>query len=61
MKPGTVSLEKCTNRRTPPAIDASRRLNVLIMLFPKTTCGALWIGWGIAAVWTTTSTPATSA
>ena len=61
MKPGTVSLEKCTNRRAPPAIAASSRLNVLIMLFSKTTCGALWIGCGIAAVWTTTSMPAASA
>jgi len=25
------------------------------MLFSKTTCGGLWIGCGIAAVWTTAS------
>ena len=41
MKPGTVSLEKFTNRRTPAAIAASSTLNVLMMLFPNTTCGGL--------------------
>ena len=37
MNPGTVSLEKWTNRPAPPAIAASSRLNVLIMLLPNTT------------------------
>ena len=60
MKPGAVSLEKFTKRRTPWRIAASSTLNVLIMLLPNTTCGALWIGCGIAAVWTTTSQPSTS-
>ena len=41
MKPGTVSLEKCTNRSHPPAIAASSTLNVLMMLLPKTTCGGV--------------------
>ena len=40
-EPGTVSLEKLTNRRTPAAIAASSTLKVLIMLLPKTTCGGL--------------------
>ncbi len=61
MKPGTVSLEKFTNRFAPPAIAASRTLNVLSMLLAKTTCGGLWIGCGIAAVWTTTSQPPATA
>ena len=60
-KPGTVSLEKLTSRRAPPAIAASSTLNVLSMLLAKTTCGALWIGCGIAAVCTTTSMPAATA
>ena len=61
MNPGTVSLEKLTKRRAPAAIAASRMLNVLSRLFPKTTCGGLWIGCGIAAVWTTTSQSRASA
>ena len=61
MKPGTVSLEKFTNRRTPAVIAASRRLNVAMRLLPKTTCGGLWMGCGIAAVWTTASKPLTTA
>jgi hypothetical protein len=61
MKPGTVSLEKLTKRRTPAAIAASSRLNVDITLVPNTTCGGLWIGCGIAAVCTTASQPRTSA
>ena len=61
MKPGTVSLEKFTNRFAPATIAASRTLNVLSMLFANTTCGGLWVGCGIAAVWTTTShAPATA-
>ena len=36
-EPGTVSLEKFTNRRAPAAIAASSTLNVLMMLLPKTT------------------------
>ena len=55
MKPGTVSLEKLTKRRAPATIAASRMLKVLSRLFPNTTWGGLWIGCGIAAVWTTTS------
>ena len=61
MKPGTVSLEKFTNRRAPAAIAASSTLNVLMMLLPKTTCGGLWIGCGIAAVCTTASQSRASA
>jgi hypothetical protein len=61
MKPGTVSLEKLTNRPAPTEIAASSRLNVDIRLLSKTTWGALWIGCGIAAVWTTASQPRTSA
>ena len=60
-EPGTVSLEKFTNRRAPATIAASSVLNVLSMLLPKTTWGGLWIGCGIAAVCTTTSQPRASA
>ena len=48
-------------RRTPAAIAPSTTLNIAIRLFSKTTCGALWIGWGIAAVCTTASQPRASA
>ena len=61
MNPGTVSLEKFTNRRAPATIAASSVLNVLSMLLPKTTWGGLWIGCGIAAVCTTMSQPRASA
>ncbi len=61
MKPGTVSLEKLTRRRAPAAIAASSTLKVDMRLLPKTTCGGLWIGCGMAAVCTTASQPRTSA
>ena len=61
MNPGTVSLEKLTKRLTPAGDRGLERLNVLMMLLPKTTCGGLWIGCGIAAVCTTASHPRASA
>jgi hypothetical protein len=39
MKPGTVSLEKLTSRRTPAATAASIMLNIDSRLLRKTTCG----------------------
>jgi hypothetical protein len=61
MKPGTVSLEKLTNLRTPAPMAASSTLKVLSMLFANTTWAGLWIGCGIAAVCMTKSHAAASA
>src|SRR5919198_1525967 len=50
-----------TKRRTPRRTAASRTLNTLITLLWKTTCGGWCSGSGMAAAWTTTSAPRTTA